>query len=1116
MGSDASWYKDAIIYQVHVRAFHDSDGDGIGDFRGLMSKLGYLEDLGVTTLWLQPFYPSPLRDDGYDIADYRDIHPDYGTLRDFKAFLREAHRRGLKVITELVINHTSDQHAWFQRARRAPAGSRHRDFYVWSDTPDKYQEARIIFKDFENSNWSWDPVAQSYYWHRFYSHQPDLNFDSREVRRAVFQLLDFWLGLGVDGLRLDAVPYLFEREGTNCENLPETHAFLKELRRRVDQKYPDRMLLAEANQWPEDAVTYFGSGDECHMAFHFPVMPRLFMAIHMEDRFPIVDILDQTPPIPDVCQWALFLRNHDELTLEMVTDEDRDYMYRVYAQDPRARVNLGIRRRLATLMGRNRRRIELMNSLLLSLPGTPVLYYGDEIGMGDNIYLGDRNGVRTPMQWGPDRNAGFSRSNPQQLYLPVIIDPEYHYEAVNVEAQQNNPNSLLWWTKRLIGLRKDSQVFGRGSIEFLNPENRKVLAFLREWDDERVLIVANLSRFAQFAELDLRRLAGMVPVEQFGHTRFPTIGTGPYFVTLAPHSFFWFRITAPRHEDEPAAASGIQTVSGVQVPEITSAKSWHTLLQGKSAKPLQRALQGYMRTRRWFGGKARRQLDTRIVEAISVTNGPVDAYLTIVEVSYDEGPAEYYNLPLAFAAGQGAAEIEASQPQDIIARISVSEDGAETQGVVYDPLSDPEFCTQLTRLVARRLRLKGKTGELRGLTIRGYGKALNAIGREVEPQVLRAEQSNTSVVYGDKFIVKVFRRLDEGANPDLEIGRFLTERTSFANMPPVAGALEYRRPRREPMTLAVTHKFVPNEGDAWRYTIDHLDQYFDRVLARADQDEPIAAPQGHPFDTLAVEIPGTVAEQIGIYLDSARTMGTRTAELHLALASRADDPAFAPEPFNAMYQRSLYDSTRRRLQEAFRFLEKRVRHLPKEARKEARAVLKMQTEIRRRLRQVLERKIKATRIRVHGDYHLGQILYTGKDFVVLDFEGEPARPLGERRLKRSPLKDVAGMLRSFHYASVTPFTEGRVRTADLSAAQRWADSWYRWVALAFLKSYVSAIGDAGLLPRTVEERRVLLDTHLLDKGLYELLYELNNRPAWTRIPLLGILQLGEAVSPTDD
>ncbi|MGH9790604.1 MAG: maltose alpha-D-glucosyltransferase, partial [Candidatus Acidiferrales bacterium] len=422
---DPLWYKDAIIYQLHVRAFADSNGDGIGDFRGLAGKLEYLRDLGITAIWLLPFYPSPLRDDGYDIADYTNVHPDYGTLTDFRQFLREAHELGLRVITELVVNHTSDQHAWFQRARHAPAGSALRNFYVWSDITDRYRDARIIFKDFEASNWTWDPVAQGHYWHRFYSHQPDLNFDNPEVHKALLRITDFWLEIGVDGMRLDAVPYLYECEGTNCENLPETHAFLKKLRKHVDENFADRMLLAEANQWPEDAVAYFGAADECHMAFHFPLMPRMFMANRMEDRYPIVDILEQTPSIPESCQWALFLRNHDELTLEMVTDEERDYMYRVYASDPRARINLGIRRRLAPLLENDRRKIELMNGLLFSMPGTPIIYYGDEIGMGDNIFLGDRNGVRTPMQWSPDRNAGFSRADPQRLFLPPIMDPIY-------------------------------------------------------------------------------------------------------------------------------------------------------------------------------------------------------------------------------------------------------------------------------------------------------------------------------------------------------------------------------------------------------------------------------------------------------------------------------------------------------------------------------------------------------------------------------------------------------------------------------------------------------------------------------------------------------------------
>ncbi len=559
---DPLWYKDAIIYEAHVRAFMDSNADGMGDFRGLAQKLDYLEDLGVTAIWLLPFFPSPWKDDGYDISDFRSIHSAYGTLKDFQHFLKEAHRRGLRVITELVINHTSDQHEWFQKSRHAASGSSWRDFYVWSNSPDKYQGVRIIFKDFEPSNWSWDPVAKAYYWHRFYSHQPDLNFDNPTVRRSVMHILDYWAQMGVDAFRLDAIPYLFEREGTSCENLPETHVFLKELRKHLDERFPNRMLLSEANMWPEDAVAYMGNGDECHMNFHFPLMPRLFMALRLEDRLPIVEILGRTPALPESCQWAMFLRNHDELTLEMVTDEERDYMYRMYASDQRARINLGIRRRLAPLLQNDRPRIEVMNALLFSMPGTPVIYYGDEIGMGDNVYLGDRNGVRTPMQWSPDRNAGFSSANPQRLYLPVNIDPAYHYEAVNVESQQTNPNSLLNWTKRLIALRKRYKAFGRGTLEFLYPANQRILAYTRKYQDETILVVANLSRFSQPAQLDLSRYMGWTPVEMFGRTDFPAVGEGQYSLTLGPNSFYWFAleqrestivVTTEQQQQQPVA-----------------------------------------------------------------------------------------------------------------------------------------------------------------------------------------------------------------------------------------------------------------------------------------------------------------------------------------------------------------------------------------------------------------------------------------------------------------------------------------------------------------------------------------------------------------------------------
>jgi maltose alpha-D-glucosyltransferase/alpha-amylase len=542
---DPLWYKDAIIYQTHVKAFFDSNADGYGDFAGITSRLDYIQTLGVNTLWLLPFYPSPLKDDGYDIASYEEIHETYGIVEQFKIFLNEAHDRGIRVVTELVINHTSDQHPWFQRARNAPKGSPEREWYVWSDDPTKYKDARIIFTDTEKSNWAWDGLAQQFYWHRFFSHQPDLNFDNPKVVEAVINVMRFWLRMGVDGLRLDAIPYLVEREGTNCENLPETHQVLKELRAALDAEYPNRIFLAEANQWPADVRPYFGEGDECHMAFHFPLMPRMFMAIRREDRTPIVEIMARTPHIPDTCQWAIFLRNHDELTLEMVTDEERDYMYREYARDKRMRINIGIRRRLAPLMENGRRQMELMNALLMSMPGTPVVYYGDEIGMGDNIYLGDRNGVRTPMQWNDDKNAGFSQADSAALYAPVIVDPPYGYHSINVDAQERTPTSLLRWMRRLIGVRKAQKAFGRGSQEFLHPANKRVLVFLRRYQDEIVLCVNNLSRYAQPVELDLTQFAGLVPVELWSCEPFPSIGTLPYFFTMAPHGFLWFRLVPP-------------------------------------------------------------------------------------------------------------------------------------------------------------------------------------------------------------------------------------------------------------------------------------------------------------------------------------------------------------------------------------------------------------------------------------------------------------------------------------------------------------------------------------------------------------------------------------------
>ena len=1098
---DPFWYKDAVIYELHVRAFADGNGDGIGDFPGLTSKLDYLQDLGVTALWLLPFYPSPLKDDGYDIADYNDIHPDYGTLQDFRLFLRAAHERGIRVITELVINHTSDQHPWFQRARKAAPGSKVRDFYVWNDSQEKYQEARIIFKDFEPSNWAWDAVAKAYYWHRFYSHQPDLNFDNPAVRAAILDALDFWLGMGVDSLRLDAVPYLYEREGTSCENLPETHAFLKELRRHVDQNYKNRMLLAEANQWPEDAAAYFGSGDECHMAFHFPVMPRLFMGVHMEDRFPIIDILTQTPRIPDTSQWALFLRNHDELTLEMVTDEDRDYMYQVYATDPQARINLGIRRRLAPLLGNNRRKMELLKSLLFSLPGTPVLYYGDEIAMGDNYYLGDRNGVRTPMQWSADRNAGFSRANPQRLYLPVIIDPEHHYETVNVDAQQQNLNSFLWWVKRLIALRKRYRAFGKGDIEFLYPQNRRVLVFTRSFEEERILVVANLSRFVQYAELDLSAYKGMVPLELFGQTEFPPIGELPYFLTLGPHSFYWFKLEPPRKTESRAApAQG-------ELATLSVSGTWDEVFTGSARTALERSLPAYLKACRWFGGKARRMRSATILQAVPFKYDASAVHLATIAIQYLEGTPETYLLPLGYAAQERMQELRRAQPDAIVANLAVDSDGQQQEGVLYDASSDDDFARAILEAIARRRIFKGQSAEIAALPSRAFRKIAGAADVSLEPAALKRDHSNTSIRYGDRLVLKLFRRLEEGINPDLEIGRFLTERTSFRHVPPLAGHVELRRGKRPPVTLGILQGWVANEGDAWSYTLDQLKRYFENAQARKIEELELPARDKHILDLVDQDIPLLAQEIMGPYLPSATLLGQTTAELHVALASESNDPDFAPESFTLQYRQSLYQSMRTLASKALALLRDRVNELPEIARRDGVELLGLEHRILGRFRVILERKITAMRLRVHGDYHLGQVLYTGKDFVVLDFEGEPARPLSERRLKRSPLKDIAGMLRSFSYAASFALRSDSFRPEDRPALEKWGRYWQIWVSVAFVKSYLASAAQAGFLPKSRDEMKLLLDLFVLDKAIYELAYELNNRPDWVDVPLQGIREI---------
>jgi maltose alpha-D-glucosyltransferase / alpha-amylase len=1128
-GGDPFWYKDAVIYEVHVRAYRDSNGDGVGDFRGLMQKLDYIQDLGVTALWLLPFYPSPLRDDGYDIANYTDIHPLYGNLTDFKAFLREAHARGMQVITELVVNHTSDQHPWFQAARRARPGSAARNYYVWSGTSDRYAEARIIFKDFEPSNWTWDAGAGGFYWHRFYAHQPDLNYDEPHVHKALSDALDFWLGLGVDGLRLDAVPYLYEREGTNCENLPETHAFLKDLRRHVDQKFRNRMLLAEANQWPEDAVAYFGAGDECHMAFHFPVMPRLFMSIRMEDRLPILDILQQTPAIPENCQWALFLRNHDELTLEMVTDEDRDYMYRVYAQDPQARINLGIRRRLAPLLENHRAKIELMNALLFSLPGTPVIYYGDEIGMGDNIYLGDRNGVRTPMQWSPDRNAGFSKANPQRLYLPVVIDPGYHYEAINVETQQSNPHSLLWWMKRLIGLRKRFRALGRGTLEFLHPDNHKVLAFVRQLGDERLLVVANLSRFAQCTELDLSRFRGLMPVELLGRTPFPAIGERPYFLTLGAYAFYWFALEPERVESTGPTPQPETRPSRASLPVVDVSERWEEVLQGKARQALQDVLPGYLNERPWFAGHSRQTEAAMIVETIPIPHDGQAAQLALIQVEYSEGDSETYLLPLACAFGEQKQRLLAARPEAVIAEILLRTNGQAETGALYDPLGEHGFSSVLAESILRRRRFRRPGGELVAIALRGAGSpsrlgtppgecpnqatADQAAPTPASPLLANGapvceERSNTLVTFGDRWTLKVFRRIEEGLNPEIEAERFLLEQTSFRNIPALAGMLEYRRSWGQPMTLAVLQDFVEHQTDGWQFTRDSLSRYFEQVAVGQQEGVPEALLPRQPAVELAEqEIPALAQHKIGSFLEAVHLLGRRTGELHLALASACDDPSFAPETLTALHQRSLYQSLRSQIRQAFQRLRRRLAGLPLDDQEAARKLLEREEDIIHRGWAIQQKRIGALQTRCHGDYHLGQVLYTGRDFIIIDLEGRAERPLSARRRKHSPLRDVASMLRSFHYAIQFALHGNTVRPQDVPILEPWARFWYLWVAARFLKSYLEVARQGSFLPDNRDQLNELLYFYLLKRAVLELRQELEAGGERVAIPLAGLTDL---------
>jgi maltose alpha-D-glucosyltransferase / alpha-amylase len=1100
--NDPLWYKDAVIYEAHVKSFFDSNNDGIGDFKGLTQKLDYLQGLGVTCLWLLPFFPSPLKDDGYDVADYRNVHPSYGTLADFSEFVDAAHERQIKVLIELVVNHTSDQHPWFQRARHAPAGSPDRDFYVWSDTDKTFSETRIIFSDTEKSNWTWDPVAGQYYWHRFFSHQPDLNHNNPAVVDAVIDVLRFWLDLGVDALRLDAVAYLCVKEGTSNENLAETHEVLKRMRRELDASYPNRMLLAEANQWPSDVRPYFGDGDECHMAFHFPLMPRMFMALRQEDRHAITEILNQTPDLPPTAQWALFLRNHDELTVEMITDEERDYMYSVYANDPQMRINGGIRRRLAPLVENSRRRVELLTSLLFSLPGTPVIYYGDEIGMGDNIYLGDRNGVRTPMQWSSDRNGGFSRADPARLFAPPIQDPVYGFQAINVEAQERYPFSLLNWMKRMVALRRQHPVFGRGSIEFLGCPNRKVLAFLRRDDHEAILVVVNLSRNVQPAALDLGVFTGLMPIEMHGLTEFPRIGDQPYFLTLGPYASYWFTLQQESMPVTPRATAPADADLAIvdALPALLMGVDWNNVLDAGTRGVIERqALLPFLRRQRWMVPATREIRQARFADWSPLRSGARPSFMAVVAVDYVDGGSESCLLPLALVDGDKADAAIKQSPGSVVARIT----GAR-KGAIVDGLIDDDTCDMLAATIEGGREVRTRQGAVRGTSVSPLEPALQP-GRWNRGQT---DQSNT-VALADRAVLKLFRRIEPSPNPEVEIGRFLAAR-GFTRTPPLAGVLEYLRAGLEPGTLAILQPLVKHQGTGWDFSIDELRRYYQRVSARVkrvdwkqgqDERDRDAAQDGQD------EPPPFFAALEQWYLSGAATLGRRTAELHDALAGEPGS-AFAPEPLDRDGLGALANQMRAHADVSLDLLADRLASLDEISRAKADAILDGREALLVRFEAVRGLADAGRCIRIHGDYHLGQVLRTEEDFVIIDFEGDPAQSIAERRSPQSPLKDVAGMIRSYGYAAYAALFAFAVHAPDdYAALEPWAGTWAHWAADAFLKSYLAAIGDAALVPRNSADQTKLLAAFTLDKTCRELAYELHNRPDWLRIPLAGLHKL---------
>jgi len=1081
--ADALWYKDAVIYELHVKAFMDANGDGIGDFAGLTSRLDHLERLGVTAIWLLPFYPSPRRDDGYDIADYRGIHPDYGTLAEFRAFLRAAHARGMKVITELVLNHTSDQHPWFQAARKAKPGSAARDFYVFSETPGRYPDARIIFKDFEHSNWTFDHEAKAYYWHRFYSHQPDLNFDNPRVKKEMLRILDFWLSLGVDGLRLDAVPYLFERDGTNCENLPETHAFLRELRAHVDEKYPGRMLLAEANQWPEDAAAYFGTGrgDECNMAFHFPIMPRIFMSLMMEDRFPLIDIFEQTPAIPETSQWAMFLRNHDELTLEMVSDEERDYMYRVYAKDARARINLGIRRRLAPLMQNNRRRLELINFILFSFPGTPIIYYGDEIGMGDNFHLGDRDGVRTPMQWSPDKNAGFSRANPHSLYLPVVIDPEYHYQAVNVENQERNLTSFLWWMRRVIAMRKRLRCLGRGSMDFVRHDNPKILSFVRRLDDEVILVAVNLSRYHQVAELDLSTYAGHVPVEVFGNISFPVVRDTPYVLPMGFHSYFWFRLTPPREPDqdgraERGAGHGRRGRSRWTPPEVELPGIEDGMVGRRFRRLLaERVLPVYLpRLFPEMAGLLR--VETAALHVLPGGGDPV--WLVLAATHARDGSPVTLPLLLTLCRGEAGTRLAGEYPGAVAARSRLAgEQVLLVNGFAVGTAREAYFSA-----VARwRKSLAGHEE----LSVASLSRSRPAKPDAAPSRFYRDAQGNMVVVADNAWTLKTYARVEPGPHHEAELLEFLAKGPLRDHVPTPYAVLRHRPLKEEATVLALLASHAADTTPAFDLVAEGMARALENVLASgpeatASPPAPVRLQSAPPREAAR-----TLARHLGhFHLEMLSLLGTRTAQLHLALASDPADERFAPEPFSLLYQRSAYQSMRNLAKRTLAALRSRLAGLGDENALQARDILASEKTMLEVFSRFAAKKFVTVKTRLHGDLTLSRVLYTGKDFVFGDFEGDTGKPVSERRIKRSPLRDVAGLCLSMLFAAHAGSARlCRERQSDAAALAPWVEPLAFTAASALWSGYREKAAGAAFVPASEETLWTMFHCFLLEHAL---------------------------------